>query len=491
MTLARILAARGRDVALMEGGGLDVSIELQDQYIGEIVGLDYIDLDAVRLRVFGGCSEHWSGRCRAIDAEAFETMPQRPMAWPIAKADLDPYQPETAAILDLPLAHQPPDLPLAQSGNVFRSVRFQRSPPTRLGQKYRDEIAAAPRIACCVNANLVDLGLSADLATVTGAHFRSYAPGDPGFTVRARVYALCLGGFENPRMLLNFTGQKPNGIGNDHDLVGRYFCEHPSRVVADAIFNHDQWIEEDNLAPTPEFIRAEGILGFNAKVSWRDYPPDTLAKSLKSGAECATPFTRRLSERLLGRPPRCRWPGVEEFLARRWPDSQPSGWVWMAVEQALNPDSRVTLGEDTDSFGLRRIRFDWRITDLDYHTMRTGILAMGALFAEQDIGRIRIRDWLLAENPQLPDGTDIVHGGEWSGGYHQMCTTRMADDPREGVVDADCRVHGTENLYIGGSSVFGTPSYCNPTFTIVQLALRLGDHLDEIRLARAAEGVAP
>jgi choline dehydrogenase-like flavoprotein len=292
-------------------------------------------------------------------------------------------------------------------------------------------------------------------------------------------------------MLLNFTSQKPNGIGNDRDLVGRYFCEHPSRVVADAIFNHDQWIEEDNLVATPEFIRAEGTLGFNVKVSWRDYPPETLARSLKQGAQCATALTRRLSERLLERPPKCRWPGVEEFFARRWPDSQPSGWVWMAVEQALNPDSRVMLGEDTDSFGLRRIRFDWRITDLDYHTMRTGALAAGALFAEQDIGRIRIRDWLLAENPQLPDGTDIVHGGEWSGGYHQMCTTRMADDPREGVVDANCRVHGTENLYVGGSSVFGTPSYCNPTFTIVQLALRLGDHLDEIRLARAAEGVSP
>jgi choline dehydrogenase-like flavoprotein len=58
-----------------------------------------------------------------------------------------------------------------------------------------------------------------------------------------------------------------------------------------------------------------------------------------------------------------------------------------------------------------------------------------------------------------------------------MCTTRMADDPRHGVVDRDCRVHDLDNLYIGGSSVFATGGYANPTYTIVQLALRLGDHL--------------
>jgi choline dehydrogenase-like flavoprotein len=490
VTLARALAARGFDVALMEGGGFDVSVESQDQYVGEIVGMDYVDLDAVRLRVFGGCSEHWSGRCKALDAEAFETMPQRPMAWPIRKADLDPYQAAASEILDLPLRHQPGDLPMAQVGNRFRDIRFQHSAPTRFGQKYRAEIGAAERITCCLNANLVDLTLGADLATVTEAVFRSYDPGDPGFAVRARAFCLCLGGLENPRMLLNLTGQKPNGIGNDHDLVGRYFCEHPSHVLADALFTHMPAIDEDNLAPTREFMLETGTLGFTLKVSWRDYPPDPLIHALKSGLKCATPFTRELTQPAGNLRP-CRWGGVEEFLVRRYPDNHPSGWVWIACEQALNPDSRVMLGDERDGFGLRRMRLDWRLTDLDYHTMQTAILALGEHFAETDIGRIRIRDWLLGDNPRMPEGTDIVHGGEWNGGYHQMCTTRMADDAREGVVDRDCRVHGTSNLYLGGSSVFATPSYCNPTFTIVQLALRLGDHLNEIRLARTGAQVAP
>ena len=65
-----------------------------------------------------------------------------------------------------------------------------------------------------------------------------------------------------------------------------------------------------------------------------------------------------------------------------------------------------------------------------------------------------------------------------------MGTTRMHADPREGVVDADCRVHAVPNLYIAGSSVFPTGGYANPTLTIVALALRLADHL----VKRAADG---
>ena len=67
--------------------------------------------------------------------------------------------------------------------------------------------------------------------------------------------------------------------------------------------------------------------------------------------------------------------------------------------------------------------------------------------------------------------------------WHHMGTTRMAESPREGVVDADCRVHGTANLFVAGSSVFPSTGNANPTLTIVALALRLADHLKETGLA--------
>jgi choline dehydrogenase-like flavoprotein len=121
---------------------------------------------------------------------------------------------------------------------------------------------------------------------------------------------------------------------------------------------------------------------------------------------------------------------------------------------------------------MRRIALDWRLSAEDFATMRAAVTAFGAFTAEAGIGRLRVRDWLLAERP-LPPGI----AEDEVGGFHHMCTTRMSADPRNGVVDAQCRVHGLSNLYLGGSSVFATPGHANPTYTIVQLALRLGDHL--------------
>jgi choline dehydrogenase-like flavoprotein len=63
--------------------------------------------------------------------------------------------------------------------------------------------------------------------------------------------------------------------------------------------------------------------------------------------------------------------------------------------------------------------------------------------------------------------------------WHQMGTTRMHEDPSQGVVDADTRLHGTSNVYVAGSSVFPTPGSDMPTLTIVALSLRLADHLVE------------
>jgi choline dehydrogenase-like flavoprotein len=97
---------------------------------------------------------------------------------------------------------------------------------------------------------------------------------------------------------------------------------------------------------------------------------------------------------------------------------------------------------------------------------------MGRARAHHEVGRLRLDPWVTDRTMSIPINKDQ------SGSSHHMCTTRMSDDPGKGVVDRDCRVHGIENLYIGGSSVFASAGISNPTFTIVQLALRLADHLD-------------
>lgn len=104
--------------------------------------------------------------------------------------------------------------------------------------------------------------------------------------------------------------------------------------------------------------------------------------------------------------------------------------------------------------------------------MRTAALAFAGHIAEQDVGRTRQRDWVMADRL---DWRDIAE--DEVAGKHHMGTTRMADDPRRGVVDRDCRVHGLASLYVGGPGVFPIGGRANPTYTVVQLALRLGDHL--------------
>jgi choline dehydrogenase-like flavoprotein len=223
ITLARRLAAAGAAVALMEAGGLEISAESQDAYAGRNVGLDYYDLDVARLRYFGGTSNHWGGMCRNLDPDDFTPHPWHPLSgWPISKTDLDPYRAETRDILELshPVAKRKgdptqapdpagarlldfPDEDFGQATPRLRHVSFRYSPPVRFGEKYRAEIAASGRLRLGLNANLVDLRLDEDHGAVTAAVFRSYDPADPGFTVAARFYALCAGGIENPRILLN------------------------------------------------------------------------------------------------------------------------------------------------------------------------------------------------------------------------------------------------------------------------------------------------
>jgi hypothetical protein len=460
ITLARSLASAGAQVALMEGGGYEYTAESQKICEGESLGLDYFALDTTRLRFFGGSSNHWAGWCRKLDPVDFVARPHSPLSgWPVGKADLDPYATESDIILDLPPEGELRPSSMPDVREDFIRVQYRFSPPTRFRDKYWDEMVASQQIHVFLNANLVDLRLAEGLSSVTEAVFRGYAPDDPGFSLRAKVYALCTGGIENARLLLNFNSQVPEGIGNRYDLVGRYFLEHPHFTVADVVLR-DPLPENRLFAPTEELIFEQGLQKFvlNLEPKSPQPPPGLLTASLD-----------RLAEQVLGRPGNCAAPGLNAWW-NGYDDTQ--GRLKLKHEQANNPNSRVYLSDTRDALGLRTTKLDWRLTELDVHTMRAGTIAFGQYLAKTDSGRLRVRDWLLPDPISYPS---IVE--DQVAGCHHMGTTRMADDPRHGVVDRDCRIHGLSNLFIGGSSVFPTPGYANPTYTIVQCALRLGDHL--------------
>jgi choline dehydrogenase-like flavoprotein len=142
--------------------------------------------------------------------------------------------------------------------------------------------------------------------------------------------------------------------------------------------------------------------------------------------------------------------------------------VYCLVEQEPDPSSRVTLSDRVDGLGVPLSRVDWRVSERE----RTSIGRLAGLLA-QELGGLGYAS---------PEPAEWLEGGaSWRENVidraHPIGTTRMADDPRAGVVDRNCRVHDTEGLFVAGSSTFPTAGHVNPTLTIVALAIRLADHL--------------
>jgi choline dehydrogenase-like flavoprotein len=147
--------------------------------------------------------------------------------------------------------------------------------------------------------------------------------------------------------------------------------------------------------------------------------------------------------------------------------------ILIEVEQAPNPDSRVTLSDERDRLGMPRPVLDWRLSEIDKRTVRVFAGALAREFGRLGAGRIQLKEWVTSEDDR-DWGDDLVPS------YHHMGTTRMAGSPARGVVDYNCRVFGCDNLFIAGSSVFPTSGFANPTLNIVALTLRLADHLKTV-----------
>ena len=127
----------------------------------------------------------------------------------------------------------------------------------------------------------------------------------------------------------------------------------------------------------------------------------------------------------------------------------------------------MSLGAGRDALGRPQVRLDWRLNPLDKRSAGRSLEIIGHEIAAAGLGQFHIT--LTADDSTWPLPL--------RGGAHHMGTTRMHVDPRQGVVDENCKVHDVANLYIAGSSVFPTGGYANPTLTLCALALRLADRV--------------
>lgn len=447
ISCALALVPSGKRILLIEGGGSDLSEESQSLYRGTTVGDPYFDLDAARLRYFGGSSNHWTGICRPLEAVDFEEKAAlHRTAWPIEKSVLDSYLGRASSMLEIPSI--PSDRSIGSSG--LRQVHFARSPRVRFGEKYRDELSTRANLFLCLKANLIAFATNG--VSVTGARIVDFERNE--VVVRAGRYVLAAGGIENSRLLLWSNALSNGALVRNAASLGRYWMEHLYVGVGGAIVLGDAAFALEGRKPiflgfSREITEREGILGGAIKCQARN--EEGLRQTLADLACVAPDWARRAMD----------FAGLGMACAIE---------VRSQSEQVPVAENRIELAEEKDALGVPRVRLHWRRNEIDVRTIRTMARLFGAYLAEADIGRLRLDEWVIQDGG--PENVPRMRGGR-----HHMGGTRMSDTPDYGIVDRDCKVFGQDNLYVAGSSVFPSGGFCNPTLSIVQLALRLGDHL--------------
>jgi len=489
-------------ICLIDGGGFLPDRRTQRLCGGESIGAPYFRLDACRFREFGGSGNRWGGCCRPLNPVDFKQRDWLPWSgWPIDRAELEPFYADAAELLQLPTwrfaedewpARMPP--PLDMSGTDFENTIFEYSPVTDFGVRYRDRIVHAKHVTTLLHANVTELLLDPDGRRIDAVQVRTLTA--RSFRVQGRAVVLAAGGIENPRLLLASGRARPAGIGNERDLVGRFFMEHlhtpaghlksDESLVSREFYRHATYAGRrvrGLLTPTAQAQTRHGLLGCSIAIDAASYAGDTgspfvqsppalrmaylqlqrvvrreVATELKHWARFVWDKGQMIDTWRSARAAQMRDPAASDM--RRGQVLS----LYVRAEQAPNPSSRVSLSQRKDALGVPRPRLDWRLQDADTGSILAWLAELDAEMRGRAVAHvIKMReDW----------GDRIV------GGPHHMGTTRMSGDPKTGVVDAQCRVHSVENLYIAGSSVFSTSGWSNPTFTIVALALRLADELE-------------
>ena len=475
ITLALRFAGTPTGVVLLEGGGEGRAPGSQALYAGTCEApLDDSYLSASRLRLLGGTTNHWIGACLAldpIDMEARDWVPDS--GWPIQRGELDPYYHRACGVLGIEPFHLGEDLPLYDGSTSV--LKYLRVRPTRFGIEHRPALETAANLRLVLEANVIRVALADGGERVD--RLEVAAVGERRFAVRARHFVLALGGIENSRMLLISDDVQAGGVGNRHDLVGRYFMDHPDFPIAEVcISDRDLSLKKNPRYETHghrNFRLSEGLQRrhrlLNCMMSIGGVPQveDTRHALLRDGAwqrlkpylEEQGGFPRSSALGRLGR----TFAGEDRLHHRRFslrPESPPVR------------DSRVTLSERVDPYGNRRTHLSWQPPSQVYDTVKRTVELFAVEVGRRGLGRVRL-------------DLEALERETWSPGFHHMGGTRMHDDPRHGVVDRQCRVHGVANLFIAGSSVFPAAGYANPTYTIVALALRLAEHLER-KLGRPA-----
>jgi choline dehydrogenase-like flavoprotein len=470
-------------IILLESGGFEYDDQVQDLYKGNSTGQKYYPLRSSRLSYFGGTTGHWAGMCSPFDNIDFVKRDWVPNSgWPITRKELDPFYERAHEKLKLgtynyDLAYWQKQVANLNAFPLDEKVIWHKmwqiselgawKSGGGMGSEYKDRITKAKNIHLHTYSSVVDIVANEEISSIRQVTIKNFA--GKTHTIKAKQFILAGGAIQNARMLLAANSQAPKGLGNDNDIVGRYFMEHLEvdtaelwllKPFATDLFNWGKlWCE---LAIVEKIQIENKILNGTAGLS-----PLVWAKHVKPRMETYQNEDPRKSIDNVVK----NWDEADKKAQQEGTGSISRAFTFQTrLEQAPNPDSRVTIGAEKDELGVPRANLHWKLTDLDKYSLRK----INQIIAQQvgiaGIGRVKVIESLRDENDNSwPAGTN--------GGWHHMGTTRMSDDPKKGVVDANCQVHGIDNLHVAGAGCYATSAAPNPTLTLVALSLRLSDYV--------------
>ncbi|MQA28873.1 MAG: hypothetical protein GEU82_03400 [Luteitalea sp.] len=335
-------------------------------------------------------------------------------------------------------------------------------------------LARAGKFRCVLNAAALEL-----IVAENGSTVEELIVGRQGSTlsIRADVFVVCAGALETPRLLLNSRRRLAHGIGNAHDLVGRYLLDHPIGHYCKLRFhrstraplyaslplagnvgmmaglmlapeqqrqrrlaNHYVWIRPSVSAAR---IDDELLLSFLAVRSARD---------LSARQVIAILTNRDIAYRIL----------VHRFGIR---PKFKFGDLFFMIEQLPNPDSRVGLSNRRDEYGYQVVSVNWQLLERDID----GFLEYAKVLFEHGL-RSEQHTLARVDDPSIWNRT-------LASAAHHLGTARMAASPQHGVVDRNLQVFGMSNLFVCDGSVFATAGSVNRSLTITALGIRLAEHL--------------
>jgi choline dehydrogenase-like flavoprotein len=509
ITVARELSGTPLRVTILESGGIERQEETDALNEIESVGWPRVmEQWEVRNRVVGGSSNTWTGRCAPFDEIDLQFRDWVPYSgWPFEIDDLKPYVDRSAEYLGLGVGngitddriwalagHPQPNLgPRPDPDKLLPMFwQFSRDPMNRYDRVRFGRFTAdlGSNVTLVTNATVLRINVTESASAIKSVEFA--ALGGRRWSLATSTVVLCAGGVENARILLSSDNVAAQGLGNDKDLVGRFLMDHlrgtvakfpPEKAKAVLIqfptfasraAGANRYQHGMRLSPTVQ--RSEQLLNCGTWIEKKlapDDPWDSLISFLRREPNVRPDFRAMLANSGL-----ILYGLKEHFISHRvLPRKLAEVTLEAMCEQLPNPDSRITLSDRRDRLGMRIARIDWRVSEDEARAMRRITELMVEQLSRMGIEPPVLEEW-VRDGAMFPQTiVDVAH---------PTGTTRMADDPAHGVVDAQCQVHGVHGLFIGGSSVFPTSGQSNPTQMIVALALRLADTIKD-RAAATAE----